>query len=291
MSIRSKQGYAEFLKEDAIEQQQRAGELKRRQARELFETPSPWMVENLPQISPEANAGKSIEQVVQEIRGSFDAFRLGLDTRGVTLLPAGLTKLQRVAELNESVDWANPESFTKAFDYIEFLRAWNDTDRTIPVQTPVEQPVTQPTAEQTLDELLETTSSETREGRAKIRDAVQRAAVHGEYHATWSAFEASLYENFSPTPENVAQGHKGFVMTPIQKQTFYDTMLRRGMNFHRPKDYDTVRVALCKSGDLPALLYPTERLEIEMEMSNLNDREVRRQFAQRSRELNTKSLI
>ena len=81
------------------------------------------------------------------------------------------------------------------------------------------------------------------------------------------------------------------MLTPIQRQTFYDTMLRRGMNFHRPKDYDTVRVALAKSGDLPNLLYPSERLELEMEMSDLNDRDVRRQFAQRSRELNTKSLI
>jgi hypothetical protein len=239
------------------------------------------MVENLPQVNPETNAGRSVEQAVQAIRNAFDAFRLGLDNRGVTLLPAGLTKLQRVAELNETVDWANPESFTKAFDYIESLGAFNDTDRTVPAQAPVEQPAIQPTAEPTLDELLETTSSETREGRAKLRDAVQRAAVHGEYHATWSAFEASLFQNFG-----------GFVLTPIQKQTFYDTMLRRGMNFHRPKDYDAVRVALCKSGDLPSgLLYPSERLELEMEMSDLNDRNVRRQFAQRSRELNTKSLI
>lgn len=280
MSIRSKQGYAEFLKEDAIDQQRQAGELRRRQAREMFESASSWMVENLPQVKPEALVGQSPEQAVQAIRNAFDAFRLGLDNRGVTLLPAGLTKLQRVAELNESVDWANPESFTKAFDYIESLRAFNDTDRTIPVQTPVEQPAAQPTADQTFDELLETTSSETREGRAKIREAVQRAAVNGEYHATWSAFEASLFQNFG-----------GFVLTPIQRQTFYDTMLRRGMNFHRPKDYDTVRVALCKSGDLPNLLYPSERLELEMEMSDLNDRDVRRQFAQRSRELNTKSLI
>ena len=179
MSIRSKQGYAEFLKEDAIDQQRQAGELRRRQAREIFESASSWMVENLPQVKPEALVGQSAEQAVQAIRNAFDAFRLGLDNRGVTLLPAGLTKLQRVAELNESVDWANPESFTKAFDYIESLRAFNDTDRTIPVQTPVERPVAQPTAEQTLDELLETTSSETREGRAKIREAVQRAAVTG----------------------------------------------------------------------------------------------------------------
>ena len=228
---------------------------------------------------------------------AWKEFQENLKSFGCTLSDAGLLRLSHyLVSLNyhRGISLTSVSNFATALERLVSLNVFQPGELTGYQQTPtktVEQPVTQPPAEQTLDELLETTSSETREGRAKIRDAVQRAAVHGEYHATWSAFEASLYANFSPTPENVAQGHKGFVMTPIQKQTFYDTMLRRGMNFHRPKDYDTVRVALCKSGDLPALLYPQERLEIEMEMSNLNDREVRRQFAQRSRELNTKSLI
>jgi hypothetical protein len=156
-------------------------------------------------------------------------------------------------------------------------------DNALRPEPKVKQPVAKPveSTEPTFDELLATTSGETREGRAKLREAAFREMVNGEYHATWSAFEASLYENFG-----------GFVLTPKQRQAFYDTMIRRGMNFHRPKDYDRVRIALTQSGDLPpGLLYPQERLEFEMEMSNLNDREVRRQFAQRSRELATKPLI
>jgi hypothetical protein len=132
-----------------------------------------------------------------------------------------------------------------------------------------------PPAEPTLDELLATTSSETREGRRILREAVHKAAVYGEYRETWAAFTDSLYRNF-----------EGFVLSDSQEKTFYDTMVRRGMNFHRPADYDRVRISLVSSSDLPShLLYPNERLELDMENADLNDRNVRREFARRSRAL------
>ena len=60
----------------------------------------------------------------------------------------------------------------------------------------------------------------------------------------------------------------------------------QSMNFHRPKNSMTVSCSLHKSGDLPPESRLSRENELEMEMSDLNDRNVRRQFAQRSRELN-----
>jgi len=60
-------------------------------------------------------------------------------------------------------------------------------------------------------------------------------------------------------------------------------MTRRNKKFKRPADYDEVRVALVQVGSLPQhLLYPSEKLAIDVESADLNDREVRREFARRT---------
>jgi hypothetical protein len=137
---------------------------------------------------------------------------------------------------------------------------------------------TQPAKTPTVDELLEAENGNTYEGRKRMLDAVQKAAIYGDYARTWAMFVSSLAQNFERNGEP-------FKLTAEEEKVFYDTMVRRGMNFNHPPDYDRVRVALSKSGDLPNLLYPAERLDLEMEVSDLSDRSVRREFAQRSRAL------
>ena len=267
MSIRSKQGYAEFLKEDAIEQQQRAGELKRRQAREIFELRSSWMVENLPQVNPESLVGQSAEQAVQAIRNAFDAFRLGLDNRGVTLLPAGLRKLQRVAELNESVDWANPESFTKAFDYIESLGTFNDTDRTIPVQPLVEQ-LSVEAKKVSLDDF----SLDTREGSRRGRQLVSEQ-VGDEEKAAWEKFIQGIYEE------------TGHLLTNQERLAIFNTCKRRGLDIRNPRRVREAVVALCNTGELPGdkILSEQDKLNAFIEVSDLSDIAVRQEINRRQR--------
>ncbi|MGD0163700.1 MAG: hypothetical protein ABSB39_14635 [Candidatus Sulfotelmatobacter sp.] len=127
----------------------------------------------------------------------------------------------------------------------------------------------------TLDNVLNSNNGETTEGRKAMINAVQEELVYRDYNKVWSAFASSLYENFN-----------GFMLTERQKVTFYDTMIRRNKNFNRPADYDAVRVALVKSGDLPShLLYPAEKLALEVEDADMNDFNVRQAFARRTRQL------
>ena len=54
----------------------------------------------------------------------------------------------------------------------------------------------------------------------------------------------------------------------------------------RPKDYDTVRVALARTGELPShLIYPSEQIQIDLETADLSKPEVRREFNRRERQL------
>jgi hypothetical protein len=135
-------------------------------------------------------------------------------------------------------------------------------------------PVEASPARQNMDELLNTVSGESTEGRKRLVEAVTDAAITGEFRACWQAFVSSIYENFI------------HVFTEQEKKLIYDTMIRRNKNFNRPADYDSVRVALVQSGNLPKhLLYPAEKLALEVENADMNDRNVRQEFARRTREL------
>jgi hypothetical protein len=131
----------------------------------------------------------------------------------------------------------------------------------------------------TLDNILNSNNGETTEGRKRMVEAVTDSLIHRDFANCWAGFANSLYENFN-----------GFMLTERQKQTFYDTMVRRNLNLNRPADYDLVRVALCRSGDLPShLLYPAEKLALEVEDADMNDFNVRQAFARRTRLLATQN--
>jgi hypothetical protein len=127
----------------------------------------------------------------------------------------------------------------------------------------------------TFDELASKLSTESYEGRKALIAAAESEAQL-ELHPVWSAFESSLRTNFD-----------GFVLTPTQRRKFYDTMIRQQMRLNYPPDYDRVRVALAKAGEIPShLLYPAEKLEIDFESKSLDDYQNRRDFIRRAMECN-----
>jgi hypothetical protein len=129
--------------------------------------------------------------------------------------------------------------------------------------------------EPTFDDIAATLSTQSDEGNKALKIAAVHAALTGPIREMWSAFTASLYQNFN-----------GFVLTDAQGLTFYRAMVERRANFLRPQDYDAVRVSLTQSGDLPAhLRYPREQMVIDLENANLADPAVRRTFNQRERQL------
>jgi hypothetical protein len=140
-------------------------------------------------------------------------------------------------------------------------------------RVPRPRPAEAPAPRHNLDELLETVSAESTEGRKKLEEAIADSLVHREWANCWAGFANSIYENFD-----------GYILNNREKQIFYDTFVRRNLSMNRPADYDRVRVALVRSGDLPShLLYPQERLAAEVEDADLSDRNVRQEFARRTR--------
>jgi hypothetical protein len=164
-------------------------------------------------------------------------------------------------------------SITACFLRLVEMGAFVDGDLTYdPSKAP--RPVEAPAPKANLDELLNTVSAESTEGRKKLIEAVTDAAITGEFRACWQAFVTSIYENF------------GHVFTEQEKKLIYDTMIRRNRNFNRPADYDEIRVALAQSNNLPPhLVYPSERLALDVESADMSDWNVRREFARRTREL------
>jgi hypothetical protein len=129
--------------------------------------------------------------------------------------------------------------------------------------------------EATFDDIASTLSTQSDAGNKALRIAAVDAALTGEVRQTWAAFKESLYRNFN-----------GFLLTDAQGLTFYRAMVERRANFLRPTDYDSTRVSLTRSGDLPAhLRFPHEQLQIDMETADLSDPEVRRTFNHRERQL------
>jgi hypothetical protein len=131
----------------------------------------------------------------------------------------------------------------------------------------------------TLDNILNSNNGETTEGRKRMVDAVKDSVVHSDWANCFAGFKNSLYENFG-----------GFILNDRQTKTFIETMWRRNLNLNRPADYDMCRISLVKSGDLPShLLYPAEKLALEVEDADMNDRNVRQAFARRTRLLATQN--
>jgi hypothetical protein len=190
---------------------------------------------------------------------------------GFNLNPDGVLRLCCFGEsqARAGCDFSQPLGWQAAFDHLkDNLHAFGDELDSSRVPQPVETPEVQP--QPTLDELLETTSGESAAGRKKLIDAVTEDLSNGEYRACWSAFVTSIYDNFR------------YVLNDREKRLIYDTLLRRG-RLNSPRDYDAVRVNLVQAGSLPShLLYPAEKLAIDVESADLNDREVRREFARRT---------
>jgi hypothetical protein len=241
-------------------------QLRAAKADALFKIPS----EDLSAVTTAApaNIPGTVEELRAQIKSAFSIAIIELSRAGIIVHDSGKEKMQAVSRLNLDVDWRIAENWQKLYEVMSTggLAVFTDEDVTVP--QPVEEPPVEP--QPTLDELLETISAESPEGRKKLVDAVTEDLVTGEYRACWTAFVASIYENFN------------YVLNDREKRLIYDTLLRRG-RLNSPKDYDAVRVNLVQAGSLPQnLLYPAERLALEVESADLNDREVRREFARRT---------
>jgi hypothetical protein len=271
VTLRQKQEYAEFLRQEKAKEAA-ATEAKRQAAREqelatLYTSPSAELAKAAPSGIPRL----SEEILAVAIDNAFNRFREALAAEGVTLSPSGDQKIANASSANaipNGINWTKPEAFRSLYNHMSNLGAFSDADRTITQQPQPVQPVQE--KKLTLDDI----SLSTREGE-RLGKEIAFDEVTDQWAVTFRAFTDSLYRNFN-----------GFILTDTQRRVFYDTMLRRGMDFTKPKDYDTVRVALVKSGDLPShLLYPAEILDRDMESADLSNREVRQEFARRSRQL------
>jgi len=269
MSIRQRQEYAEFLRQEQAKEQA-ATEAKQQAAREqslstLYTAASPELAKAAPAGIPRL----SQEILAVAIDNAFNRFRETLAAEGTTLTEAGVQKLANASTVNavpNGINWTKPESFRNLYDYMSDLGAFSNEDRTV-----TRQPEPQPVQKKlTLDDV----SLSTREGE-RLGKEIAFDEVTDQWAVTFRAFTDSLYRNFS-----------GFILTDPQRRAVYDTMVRRGMDFTKPKDYDRVRVALVKSGDLPShLLYPQEALDHWTESADLSNLETRKELARRSRQI------
>jgi hypothetical protein len=209
----------------------------------------------------------------EDIQAAFIEFiEKGLPKTGYGLSADGMRRvaLYCIGQRNHA-DVSNANAIGLAFERLLALSVFQPGE-VDPAKAP--RPVDAPAPKVNLDELLETVSADSTEGRKKLIEAVTDAAITGEFRACWQAFVTSIYENF------------GHVFTEQEKKLIYDTMIRRNRNFNRPADYDEIRVALVQSKNLPPhLVYPAERLSLDLENADLNDHSVRQEFARRTREL------
>lgn len=200
------------------------------------------------------------------------AFRLSED--GQKCDGAARLVLYGMAQAKAGRDMSNVAAWESAFEHMrEVLKAFA-AEEVIVDESKLPKPVER---KPSLDEILEAEDGESASGRRRMIAAVENDFLDNNFRNCWLGFTNSLYERF------------GYVLTEKEKKTFIEAMFRLNMNLNRPADYDKIRVALVKSGELgkgyPHLCYPSEILEAEIENADLNDYEVRRSIAQRTRQL------
>lgn len=241
-------------------------QLRAAKADALFKIPSEDL--SAAAIAAPENIPGTVEEIRGEIKTALDSALAELEREGVTLHDSGKEKMKAVSRLNLNVDWRIEANWKTLYDVMVVLAVFTDEDVTVPQPVVEETPV----PKQSLDELLQTISAESTEGRKKLVEAVTDSVLTGEFRTCWQAFIASIAQDF------------GYAFTEAEKKLIYDTMVRRNLSFKLPKHYDLVRVALTQAGSLPRhLVYPAEQLALDVESADLNDREVRREFARRTR--------
>jgi hypothetical protein len=251
-------------------------QLRAAQREALFKVPSEELAAVTSQV-PEYVEG-SVDEVRSQIKSALHTVIMELSRSGVTLRDSGRDKMVVVSRLNLTVDWRVAANWRKLYEHMSEsgLNVFTDEDVSLPKKP--EPPAPTPT----IDAILNQNNGETTEGRKRMVKAVEDTLINREWRNCWAGFANSIYYNFD-----------GYMLNEREKQTFYDTMVRRNLSLNRPADYDTCRVALVRSGDLgkgfPHLLYPSEILASQIEDADLNDREVRRQIAQRTRQLATQN--
>jgi hypothetical protein len=227
-------------------------------------------LKNLPESA--ADAGLSVEQGTCTDDASGVAHEQWTSTAPAELNEEGHRRLLRygITQLRFGKNMSTVSAWQACHDRLVACDCYGGDDELANQPKRPESPASKAT---TLDSILNSNNGETTEGRKAMIEAVKDTLIHRDYRNCWAGFANSLYENFN-----------GFMLTERQKETFYNTMLRRNLSLNRPADYDVCRVALVRSGGLPShLLYPAEKLALEVEDADMNDRNVRQEFARQTR--------
>ncbi len=250
--------------------------LRREQAQALQTVESYYLNTECPLIQDgDFTAQDSVEAIRVRVRNAFDAARQTLEeTDGVRLEQGALERCQRVSKLNLQVSWVTPKAWETLIRHMIELGAFSPHDVThLRAAQPVEQPV-QETPVNTLDALDALPNS--REGERAARELALRHYLSVEASEMFFKWLKHLYDDYN-----------GFSPNEEQKKAaiqFFQTWNRSYLNY---QSWDECRRYLVAAHVFPShLLTPDEKLSIELEDADLTDRNVRVEFARRSRLIN-----
>lgn len=250
-------------------------EVARQQA---FREPSEELKNRCKQYVPDT---MTAEQVTQAIRESFDAFRLALSERGVTLEQSALQKFARLSEINITCDTRDPMTFMAMFEFMDGLGLLElDCTKSAPVRPVTVAPVAV-TTDKPIDESKidpESWDSSSREGLSLERKLTDRKF--------WKAASPLFHEWIQSL-----YTHWNFVPSEEQKKQAFNLIEPLNLNPHDRRTYDVLRRAAIARGIFPPeLLTNDEILQRELEEFRVNNptaspREERIWFTRRSKEI------
>jgi hypothetical protein len=252
--------------------------------RSFFSRPASFIVENCENAPVDAYGDYPLLDGARDLQADNSVrqeFKQNLASSGCTLSESGQTRLDvylDVLNYYRNISLASVTSWAIGLERLNALGCFQPGEISGYDNAVARGEARRPKPakpEATFDDIASTVSTQSDAGNKALKYAAVDAALTGPIREMWSAFAESLYRNFN-----------GFVFTEKQKCVFHEAMKERRMNWLRPTDYDSVRVALVRSHDLPShLLYPKEQLLIDMESADLSKPEVRREFNRRERQL------
>jgi hypothetical protein len=241
----------------------------------LFTEESAELAARCDQITDDQFAGFTTEEQVKVlIRGAFDGFRLALEDQGIKLEQTALSKMEKVARQNLTLNVTSPSVWQQIYEYMVEVGALTDRDVT---RTQVTQP--EPSAPQKdFDTVLAENSTESREGRAKIASAAMQSmqTEAADMFAQWSRL---LYDTW------------GVILSESQKQAVAAWFVKWNKPYRRHESWNECRRALVKAGVFDSrMILPDEALAeaVENQTVPLDSWEARQDFARRARLLTQK---
>lgn len=256
----------ERREQQATEARRQEDERKQRRAL-LYQQPSDYLQANCTH-APAMVTGN----VVQQIRGAFDAFRLALEEQGVRLNRPAIEKFRLIAEKNLTIDLRVVANWTTLYQHMDELGAFSDSDRTITQPEPVAQPTPEPKA--TVNDLEKITISRGTDSERKAKRLVNDLLTR-EFEPIFRQFVEHLRTTW------------GHVTTEKQFEAMVNWFIDHpSADPRKGRFWTDMRLNLITQGVLPSTLRtPDEVLSSELEDADISDLNVRREFVRRTRQL------